>query len=570
MGTNKKSEYILGISCNYHDSSASLFRDNKLVFACEEEKFTGIKHDDSFPKNTIQYILKNFSITYDDINAVCFYEDPSLKKERVIENIKSNFLKNPIYSIETFLKIKRNIRELKNEFKKFKGEIFFSKHHDSHLYYSAFSSPFNKSLVVSIDGVGEKETSTFGVYENGELKTHTISEYPHSLGLFYSAMTSFLGFKPNEGEYKVMGMSAYGNPKKYIEPLREVIWFDNGIIRCNMDYFTWDRSGKIMFSYKLSEKIGLLPRSTDSKITIEYENLSASVQMRYEEVFFELLKHYSSLYPEHTNLCLGGGCAYNGLANGKIYDQTNFKHLWIPPSPSDAGSSVGACVNYIVNIKKEKPLIPTTPFIGPSYRVSKSNQKNSKYYGSHGGFYIEDDSLYPLVAKQLKMGKVVGWYRDEIEFGARALGNRSILADPTNPTMKDRINRMVKRREGFRPFAPMVTKERQSEFFEIKDDVPYMNQVVKVKKEYRDKLVSVTHVDGTARVQTVYKDNSIFNLLREFEKITSYPILLNTSFNIKDKTMVLTPQDAIDTFKETDIDILVLQNTIIFNKKNIK
>ena len=555
-----KTSYVIGISSYYHDSSACLFINNKLVFACEEEKFTGIKHDSRFPHTTIKFILKNFKIKIEDVEMVCYYEDPSIKYDRVIENFKNQLLRRPLFSIRSLHKFLKNRGEFKKEIKKLGGKVFFSKHHDSHLYYSTFSSPFKKGISLSIDGVGEKDTATYSLFNGEGLEPQTISEYPHSIGLFYSAMTAFLGFKPNEGEYKVMGLSAYGSPKKYITPLRNLIQFVDGKILCDMDSFNWDRSTRTMFNYNLSKKLGLLPRTPDSPMTTDYENLASAVQLRYEEILFELINHYSN---GETNLTLGGGCAYNGLANGKIYKQTGIKHLWIPPSPSDAGSSIGSCINYIVNVKKEYPQIPKTPFLGPSFKVNKTNKVQ---YNIGGGITVDNDSLYRIIAKQIKNGKVVGWFRDEIEFGARALGNRSILADPTNPTMKDRINQMVKRREGFRPFAPMVTKERQSEFFEVEDDVPYMNQVVKVKKEYRDILVSVTHVDGTARIQTVYQDNSIFNLLREFEKLTSYPILLNTSFNVKDKTMVLTPKDAVDTFRDTDIDVLVLQNTIIFNK----
>lgn len=562
-----RTSYIIGVSSYYHDSSVCLFKNNRLVFACEEEKFTGIKHDSGFPHNTIKYILSNFNIKISDIEMVCYYEDPKIKMERVLDNCKKQLFTNPFYVFKTLHKFLKNRSELNDEIRKLGGKVFYSKHHDSHLYYSTFSSPFKESINISIDGVGEKDTATYSKLIGGKINPQTISEYPHSVGLFYSAMTAFLGFKPNEGEYKVMGLSAYGSPKKYSKVLKELIQFVDGKIICDMSCFNWDRSTKTMFNYKLTKKLGLLPRTPDTPITTDHENLASAVQLRYEEILFDIVNYYSD---EQTNLTLGGGCAYNGLANGKIYDNTKIKHLWIPPSPSDAGSAIGACVNYIINEKNQTPIIDNSPFLGPSYRVSKHTEKYKKYYGIHGGFYIDDESLYRLVAKQLKMGKVVGWFRDEIEFGARALGNRSILADPTNPIMKDRINKMVKRREGFRPFAPMVTKERQSEFFEVRDDVPYMNQVVKVKKEYRDKLVSVTHVDGTARIQTVYKDNPIFSLLREFEKLTSYPILLNTSFNVKDKTMVLTPQDAVDTFKDTDIDILVLQNTIIFNKKSIK
>lgn len=559
----KKNTYILGVSAFYHDSSACLFKNDQLVFACEEEKFTGIKHDDSYPHKTISYIFKIYNIDFDDIDVVCFYEDPQLKKQRVFSNFKKQLIKSPLYSIKTLIGFQRNHKTLKKEFDKFSGDKFYSQHHHSHLYYSSFSSNFKKSLVFSIDGVGESDSTCVGLYNGEKIEKITVSEYPHSLGLFYSAMTSFLGFKPNEGEYKVMGLSAYGRPHKFIVALRDLIWFDDGKIHVNMKYFTWDKSNKIMFSYKLSELLGVLPRQEDSELETTHFNLASSVQKRYEEVLFELLNYYGELYPEITNVCLGGGCAYNGLANGKIYEKTKFKHIWIPPSPSDGGSSIGACINYIVN-EGRKPKITKSPFLGPSFNIDKNYKK---LINSQNTIYLNDRTLLPLIARELKKGKVVAWFRGNIEFGARALGNRSILADPTKPNMKDRINKLVKKREGFRPFAPMVTKERQKEFFYIEDDIPYMNQVVKVKEEFRSILPSITHVDGTARVQTVTKDNPIHNLLREFEKVSSYPILLNTSFNVKDKTMVMTPKQAVETLKETDIDMLVLENILIFNNK---
>ena len=552
--------YVLGISAFYHDSSACLFKNNQLIFACEEEKFSGIKHDNSFPNRTINFILQHYRITLNDIEKICYYENPKLKEDRVLSTSKKYIFKNPLFAIKNTINYYKNKNSLKRNLKKLNRPVFYSNHHDSHLYYSIFSSNFKNGFALSIDGVGEWETSTYTFFNGDKIDTKTISTYPHSLGLFYSAMTAFLGFKPNEGEYKVMGLSSYGSPKKFIGPIRELVKFEDGKIICDMNVFNWDRSTDTMFNYGITKKIGVDPRTPNSPIEGVYEDIASAVQLRYEEILFQIINHYSQ---GNENMVFGGGCAYNGLANGKIYKETKVKHLWIPPSPSDSGSSVGACINYIVNEKNVQPKINTTPFLGPSFRF---NRETKRKYNIVNSITVDDDTLYSLIAKQIQKGKVVGWFRDEIEFGARALGNRSILADPTNPKMKDRINKLIKKRELFRPFAPMVTKERQNEFFEIVDDVPYMNQVVKVKKEYRDILVSVTHIDGTARVQTVYGNNSIFNLLREFEKLTSYPILLNTSFNIKDKTMVLTPKDAIETFNSTDLDILVLQNTIMFKK----
>ena len=554
--------YVIGISALYHDSSVSLFKDGVLTFACEEEKFTGIKHDSSFPVKALNYMIKTYRIKKEEVECICFYEDPNLKVKRVKETFKKTIFKNPLFAIKSLINILQNRSEIRKKLKSLSDNVFFSKHHDSHLYYSSYSSPFKESLVVSIDGVGEYETTAMSYFTKGnKLDVKTISTYPHSIGLFYSSLTSFLGFKPNEGEYKVMGLSAYGKKTDLVRKLGELIWFDGEKIECNMSVFNWDKSNKTMFKFELSEYLGLLPRTPDSEITQEHMDLSYAVQRVYENIFLSLLKHLQKKY-KTTNLCLGGGCAYNGLANGKIYESTGFKSVWIPPAPSDAGSSVGACVNYLVSNNK-RVVIPQTPFIGPSFTANKNVRPN---FNRFKGFHTKDDVIERIVAKELMNGKVIGWFKDEIEFGSRALGNRSIIANPTIPGMKDRINNLVKKREGFRPFAPMVTKERQKEFFHINDDIPYMNQVVKVKEEYRNMLVSVTHVDGTARVQTVYNNTKTHSLLKEFEKLSGVPILLNTSFNIKDKTMVLTPEDAIKTFSEVDIDILVLQNFIIYKK----
>jgi len=555
--------YSIGISSYYHDSSVSLFRNGNLIFACEEEKFTGIKHDSNFPFKVIEYITKEYKLTKDNVEVVCFYEDTELKKKRVTEYSKKRFFKNPIYSIKKYYNFSKNKRQLEKILPKLSNNVFYSKHHHSHLYYSAFSSPFKESAVVSIDGVGEYDTTTISYYNGKSLDIETVSSYPHSIGLFYSAMTSFLGFKPNEGEYKLMGLSSYGKNSDLVNKLNKLIKFEDGEIVCHLKYFKWDKSDTIMYNYELSELLGILPRLTEEKITQRHKDLAFAIQKVYENVFFELLSYVYEKY-DTENICLGGGCAYNGLANGKIYTQTKFKHLWIPPAPSDAGSSIGAVINYRIS-KGKKVSIPKTPFLGPSYRVNSKFKKSLK---GRTFIYLDKlDVLFTIVAKEILKGSVVGFFRDEIEFGSRALGNRSILADPTNPYMKRRINELVKKREGFRPFAPMVTKEGQRNFFHVVEDVPYMNQVVRVKGDYVDALSAVTHVDGTSRIQTVDRSNPIHGLLRECEKQNGYPILLNTSFNIKDKTMVLTPEDALKTFDEVDIDVLVLQNYIIFKKK---
>lgn len=556
-------KYVIGISSFYHDSSVCLFSDNQLVFACEEEKFTGIKHDNSFPKNALKYVFKKYKLTKDTVEAVCYYEDPQLKLERVKQTIKPIWYKKPLFSLKSYLTIKKNIRDIKRELSKISDNIFYSTHHESHLYYSYYSSPYSDAVCLSVDGVGEIDTVSLGLPIEGGIEYQSLAKYPHSVGLYYSAMTAYLGFKPNEGEYKVMGLASYGDPKKYIDKVRSLITFKKGELKCNMNVFCWDRDDKIMFNEKLIDVLGLEPRMVDEELTQDHKDLAAAVQMRYEEVFFDILKLVKN-ESISTNLCLGGGCAYNGTANGKVVGKSHIKSLWIPPAPSDAGSAIGACIHYLVKFRKYNNKITKNPFLGPLFFDRDIRQAIGKH--KYRKFFF-DSKMRRHIAVELQKGKVVGWFQGHCEFGARALGNRSILADPTIDGMKDRINKVIKKREGFRPFAPMVQKEHQDKYFYVKDDVPYMNQVVKVREEYRDILKAVTHVDGTARIQTVYTNSMVHSLLKEFEKLTGYPILLNTSFNIKDKTMVLTPKDAIDTFFDTDMDILVMNNYVLYKNK---
>ena len=552
--------YTLGISAYYHDSSVCLFRNGILVYACEEEKFTGIKHDSSFPINSLNYIFKIYKLTKDKVDMVCYYENPKLKLGRVTNNIKNQIFTNPIYSIKSYIDIKRNIWNLNKLLPKYGKEVFFSNHHDSHLYYSFYTSNFDNGISLSIDGVGEYDTMVMGLADKKDIKQISMAQYPHSIGLFYSAMTSFLGFRPNEGEYKVMGLAPYGNPDIYIDKVRQLINYKNSKLTCNMNVFTWNTSNTLMFNENLIELLGIEPRVPEGGIEPHYKDLAASVQKRYEEILFEVLKSIS-IINDNRNLTLGGGCAYNGVANGKIVKNSHFNNLWIPPAPSDAGSAIGACVNYLVNNNKLKGRINKNPFIGPYFNEKQIliAIKGKRYFKINSV-----DTMIRNVAKRLNDGKVVGWYQGSCEFGSRALGHRSILANPTIEGMKDRINKTIKKREEFRPFAPMVIKDKQHLYFNVTDDVPYMNQVVAVKEEHIDKLPAVTHVDGTARIQTIYKNTIMYNLLIEFEKLSGYPILLNTSFNIKDKTMVLTPKDAIETFYNTDMDLLIIDNYLIY------
>jgi len=552
--------YVIGISAYYHDSSVCLFKHGQLVYACEEEKFTGIKHDSSFPINSLNYIFDKYKIKKEQIETVCYYEDPKLKMDRVHHTFFRNFLECPTEVSKNLIKTKLNYWKLKKELKNISDRVFFSKHHDSHIFYSYYSSPFNDCVILSIDGVGETETMSVGYADKGSFKIVPLAAYPHSIGLFYSAMTSFIGFRPNEGEYKLMGLAPYGDPEPYREKINQLIVHNCASLKTNMVYFSWDRDC-LMFNEELIELMGIENRLPEEPLTQEHMNIAASVQEKYESIIFEVLKDIQ-LFTDTTNLALGGGCAYNGTANGKILNNTSFRRLWIPMAPSDAGSAIGACLNYFHT--KERPVkIHSTPFLGPEYFDNDIKQviKNTK-----GITYKKYETIYGLhnrVCGELMKGNVVGWFQGKIEFGARALGGRSIIANPTLPNMKDKINKVIKKREGFRPFAPMVTFEDQKKYFDYSEFVPYMNQVVKVKEKYKDKLPAVTHVDGTARIQSVNPYNPIYRLLKQFEEHSGHPILLNTSFNIKDKTMVLTPKDAMDTFLDTEMEVLVLGNYLI-------
>lgn len=516
-------KHILGISAYYHDSAACLFQDGNLLFACEEEKFTGIKHDSSFPINAINYILENYT---DQIDLICYYEKPSLKLKRALKHNLRSVPRILWTNLKLYFKLKKICKN-----------IFYSTHHMSHMAYAYYTSPFKEATVISVDGVGEEETIAVAKVTHNELTQVKSVTYPHSLGLLYSAITAFLGFKPNEGEYKVMGLASYGNFHIFKKEFEELLDYKN--LKVNMDYFSWNKSNKVMFNHKLIELLGY-NRLPEEEITQRHKDIAAALQWVYEKALFHLLKEYPG-----TNLCLSGGCAYNGTANGKIKQNTRYKQVWIPTAPSDAGSCIGACLAFT------KSKIKPDPFLGPSY----------------DDFVTCPSSPLNLdtIAQALYEGKVVGWFEGRIEFGARALGHRSILANPTIPGMQDRINALIKKREMFRPFAPMVAFDKQSIYFDSKDRVPFMNQVVKVAVKYRNKLKAVTHVDGTARIQSV-ESGKMHKLLEKFEKLSTFPILLNTSFNIKDKTMVLTPENALKTFWETDIDVLVINNQMIFKK----
>ena len=572
-------KYVLGISCGYHDSAAALVRDGKVLGACEEERFTGIKHDSSFPTNTIEWLMETYNIRPENLHAICFYENPKEKLDRIEKSIKKKPKKwyDIIYNNRKSI-LNRNIKsykDIENKIKKPCGkntEVYYSDHHQSHLAYSYYTSPFQHSAILSVDGVGEWETTCLGLGTVNTVQKMGSINFPHSLGMLYSSFTAFLGFKPNEGEYKVMGLAPYGDSKVYKEKFNKLVTKNkNGTFEINMEYFTYEYDDKSMFNEKLGKLFEIPNRLPEDELTQQHKDIAAGLQSLYEELFFNLL---DVLYKQANsdNLCLSGGCAYNGTANGKILQKTKFKKLYIPPAPSDAGSAIGCALDYHYkncnSRAAEIRVMNNIPYLGPGYKQDDVLDAIQKYSSEIWADKKLKEQIVDIIAQEIKDGNVVGWFDGRMEFGARALGNRSILANPRDPQMKSRLNRMIKKREGFRPFAPIVTEEFSKVYFRYEDTVPYMNQVVKVKPEHAKNLPSITHVDSSARIQTLNKNQHkyIYALLTKLQQINGYPIVINTSFNLKDQTMVLTPEDAIKTFLNCEMDVLVIHNHIIKKK----
>lgn len=558
----------IGISCFYHDSSACLVENGMVKLAVEEERFTGIKHDSSFPKNSIDWILKENNLSSSKVDEVCFYEKPLLKTHRIVTNCLVNFqikdsFKFAVKGIQQYFWLKK---EIKRRFPN--ASLKFFTHHDSHIGYSYLTSPFKEAAILTVDGVGEWDTTVLAKGVENSWQEISSVQFPNSLGMFYSTMTAFLGFKPNEGEYKVMGLAPYGNPRTFTYKFRDIIYpSKNGGYKLNMKMFQYDKSDEVMFTSELSNHLGLLPRLPNEELTQEHKDLAASVQFIYEMYFFRLLKELHKK-TKTNNLVLGGGCAYNGTANGKISKKTGFKNVWIPSAPSDSGSSIGACLisqqsGYLIRFDN------TNPFLGPKFSNEYILQILRTYNNKLIYKKLSDYEIIENVATKISNGEVIAWFEGRLELGARALGHRSIFADARNPEMKNKINKIVKKREGFRPFAPIVKDSATSKYFEWDKEIPYMNQIVMVKKEYRDKLPAITHIDGSARIQTLKENsetNRVYKLLNKLEEKIGYPIVLNTSFNVKDQTMIMNPQTAIETFLNIGLDALVLENYLIQKK----
>ena len=564
--------YNLGISCYYHDSAAALLKDGRVIAAVEEERFSRKKFDDEFPELAINWVIKEANITPNQIDSVAFYDKPVLKFERLLDNyiaVSPRGLYSFLNVIPKWLHKRLWIKdEIKKHLKGFSGEIIFPEHHMSHAAHTFFTSPFNESAILTIDGVGEWSTTSFGTAKNNSIKLTNDIRWPHSLGLFYSAFTYFLGFKVNEGEYKLMGLSSYGKPKYYDLILDNLIDVkDDGSIHLNMKYFAFTYD-KVMTNNRFSELFGISPRKHNDETLQIHFDIGASAQRVLEDVLLKMAKHIHKK-TGMKNLCLGGGVALNGVANYRILKESPFENVHIPPSPGDGGSAAGAA-QYLYYIHHKNPRMITdyeteavkeNIYVGPSYSdteiISFLKSENIRYKT------FERESLVETTATLISEGKIVGWYQGKMEWGPRALGNRSILADPRDPKMKDILNEKIKHREQFRPFAPSIMEEFTSEYFDISVYSPYMLMVANVKQP--EKIPAVTHVDGTGRLQTVSKKTNplYYDLINEFYKITGIPVLINTSMNVMGEPIVNTPSQAYAMITKTDMDYLVMGNNLI-------
>jgi carbamoyltransferase len=593
---------ILGISSFYHDSAATLIIDGEIIAAAQEERFTRKKHDDSFPANAINYVLSHNNLKMSNIDKIVFYEKPFLKFERLLETyvafaprgFKSFSKAMPIWLKEKLFQKKlllENLRKLGDK-KLTEKKLFFSEHHLSHAASAFFPSPFDEAIILTADGVGEWATTTVAIGKGSNLKIEKEIHFPHSLGLLYSAFTYYVGFKVNSGEYKLMGLAPYGKPIYKDLIVNNLIHIkEDGSFRLNQDYFNY-ATGLTMTNNNFDKLFGQKVRKNEKdKITQFHMDIASSIQEVTEEIMIKLVRNLSEVY-KIPNLCLAGGVALNCVANGKILKEKIFQNIWIQPAAGDAGGSLGACLAYWhLELNKDRKIEKEDSmkgsYLGPEYSQEEIVQVLKKL-GANFEVY-EDDELSLITAKSLSEGDAIGWFQGRMEFGPRALGGRSILGDPRSESMQKNLNLKVKYRESFRPFAPSVIYEELKDWFNIDCKSPYMlfvaeiidNKQKKLSKEQeglfgidklnvkRSEIPAVTHVDYSARVQTVHKQTNpkFYNLLSKFKELTGCPVIVNTSFNVRGEPIVNTPNDAFNCFMGTELDKLVIGNCIL-EKKN--
>ena len=590
---------ILGISAFYHDSAAALILDGKIVSAVQEERFSRKKHDARYPFNAVEYVLSESNLKLNQIDYIVFFEKPFLKFERLLETylafaplgFKSFSMSMPLWLREKLFQKKYLFDQLKKHDNSFEdiNKIFFSEHHYSHAASAFYPSPFKDAVILTLDGVGEWATTTVGIGKGSSIKIIKEIHFPHSIGLLYSAFTYYTGFKVNSGEYKVMGLAPYGKPKFKQIILEELIDLkDDGSFRLNMKYFNY-ATGLTMTNKKFSKLFGQPVRNPKKDLLTEFHmDIAASIQAATEEI---VLKLTSSIAKEYKikNLCLAGGVALNCVANGKILKNNTFENIWIQPAAGDAGGSLGAALAFWHKELKQSRNIQNKDQMSGSYLAPSFTDEEieNKLKFLKGKFTkLSTENLIDTVAKEISNGKTVGWFQGRMEFGPRALGGRSIIADPRSDKMQKELNLKVKFRESFRPFAPSVLREDVSKWFEIDCDSPYMLLVADVKKEIqipmsqdneklfgieklnvkRSSIPAVTHVDYSARIQTVHKETNprYHSLISKFKELTGCPVLVNTSFNVRGEPIVCSIEDAFNCFMGTNLDILVCENFILY------
>ena len=597
---------ILGISAYYHDSAAALLIDGKIVAAAQEERFTRKKHDSSFPVNACRYVLQEAGLEYKDLTAVSFYDKPFLKFERLLETYHAfapSGFASFVSAIPVWIKEKLFMRKLLADHLAELGEgkvpVFYPEHHLSHAASAFYPSPFDDAAILTIDGVGEWATTTISHGRGKDIEILKELQFPHSIGLLYSAFTYYTGFAVNSGEYKLMGLAPYGNPdsprtaefkKKTLEVLVDVR--KDGSILLNMDYFDYATGLKMANEAKWEALFGIPRRKAESEISQDYMDMALAIQQITEEVVLRL----ACTARELTNskyLVLAGGVALNCVANGKILRAGIFKDLWIQPAAGDAGGAVGAA--YAVwhihqgNERHTNGHGDSTQgsYLGPEFS-DKEIYRTLKKYEAKAQYYDDFEKLAADTAARLAEGNVVGWFQGRMEFGPRALGNRSILGDPRNPEMQKKLNLKIKYREGFRPFAPSVLEENIGDYFDLDRPSPYMLLVAPIRQDkqiplpdgYHDRplydrlyflrsdLPSITHIDYSARIQSVSSETNprYWDLIQEFKKLTGYGVIVNTSFNVRGEPIVCTPNDAYRCFMRTEMDYLVVGN-YLFDKR---
>lgn len=583
---------ILGINAYHGDSSACLIIDGKLVAAAEEERFRRIKHWAGFPSESIRYCLDEAGITIADVDHVAMNSDP---KANLLKKIGFILKKRPeLGLIMDRLKNAKERRSIEAELaaafpdQEFNGQVKHIEHHLAHLSSAFHVSPYEEAIVVSVDGFGDFASASWGVGRGKDIIVDDKVYYPHSLGLFYQALTKFLGFPHYGDEYKVMGLAPYGEPK-YLGEMREIVHLqEDGSFKLNMEYFchhkenvdyTWDCGAPVeaghLFTLALETLLGTTAREKNEQLTQKHMDIASSIQAMYEEAFFHLI---NQLYERHglDSLCIAGGCGNNSVANGKIKRNSPYKHVYVQSAAGDAGGAIGAAfvTHHQLNPQAGREFVMDHAYWGPQFtncelsELLKVNSERIKVEGCVVERIECETELCRRTARAISEGKVIGWFQGRMEWGPRALGNRSILGDPRRDDMKDILNLKIKRRESFRPFAPSILREAVLDWFEEDDEVPFMMKVFQIREEKRDKIPAVTHADGSGRLQTVYEATNprYYKLIKAFGDITGVPMVLNTSFN-ENEPVVCNPEEALDCFLRTKMDYLVLEDWIIERKQ---